>query len=363
MIILIILFFLHFFIGQFIERFKLKSVSILMAFLLLIVVYYFTLGLEYTADYGMYENFFRNNFKTDFLFMKLSKLFSFYHYKFHDLYVFHILVSVLIYYSFISKFSNNVFYIFLAYILLDYVHFSNQIRYFLGFPIMLWAFYFLYQKKYIFFTILAIIACLSHSALTVVITFVPMYLFIKPQKFLKYCLFLSLLCFAIVYVAFSMGLGREIDHFGEYFKKDGVSSFFGGAFNSLPYIMFVTFLYIETRIYMAHNLLWYEDRTFVFLNKLSFYTIVFIPASFFLQIAGHRYVMPFVIIYGIYFLYMIRNYSPQMKLKKIFLYSSVCLVISIFMYILPTFILKENTFLDELEIMLKSIKYLDYKAW
>lgn len=363
MFLLFVIFLFHFVIGQLIEVFKIKPLAIIMAVLLLAIVYYFTLGLEYTADYGMYEFVFNNNFDTDYLFMRLTELSDYYHYTFHDLFALHIFVYTLIYFFFIGKFNNNIFYIFLAYIVLDYVHFSNQIRYYLGFPLMLWAFYHLYNKKYILCIICCLIAYLSHSATIVLITFVPMYLFLKTEFFLKYILISSAICFIIVYLAFSLGLGRDIEHFGEYFAESGVSGIFGGLFNAMPYLIFISFLYFQTKIYIRNNPECYTDKHFVFLYKLTFYSLVFIPASFFLQIIGHRYVMPFVVIYGIYFLYLIRNDKPKIKSRKLLGYSSICFTISLFIYILPTYILKENHFLHEVDLMLKSIEYLNYKEW
>lgn len=363
MALLFIIFIFHSLISQLIEVLKLKAVALVAAVVLLITIWYFTFGLEYTADYRMYAFLFKNDLQTDFMFRQFSTLFSSYGYTFHDLYVFHIAVTVLLYLSLISKFSHNIWFIFLAYIVLDYVHFANQIRYFMGFPMMLWAFYCLHRSKYFLFALFAVLACLSHSALIVLLTFVPAYLWIKPQKYLKHTLLLSIFCFLIVYIAFTQGMGREIEHFGEYFSKKGVSSFFGGFYNAVPYLIFTLFLYLETRRYRMKHPEWQTDRQFVFLYKLTFYTVIFIPASFFLQIAGHRYVMPFVVIYGIYYLYLIRDEVRRVKVQKIFAYSAVCAVISVIIYVLPSYIMSENHFMNEVERMLKSVEYLNYSEW
>lgn len=364
MVYLFFIFLIHFFVGQLIEVLQSKVVAFFFAIILIILVYYFTLGLEYTADYKMYYYFFKDETeKTDYVFRQLTKLYKFNHLNFHDLFVTHIIVSVILYYIFIIKFNFNFYYIFLVYFVLDYVHYSNQIRYFLGFPIMLLAFYNLYKTNIIRFLIFAALAVLSHSGLLVLLTFVPIYFFIKSKYYIRVMLFLSILCFIIVYLFFSLGLGADIKHFGEYFAKDGISSIGGGVFKASPYVFFMILILWQTRMYLKNNSKAFEDKEFVFLYKLTFYTIIFIPASFFIQITGQRYVMPFVIVYVIYYLYMLRDQNIKYKVTKLLVFSIVCFFISLDIYILPDYILKENLFVDELKLMLKSISYLDYRNW
>ena len=365
MVLLLFIFFLfHYFFGQLIEIYKLKPLAIIMGLLILGLTYYFLLWLEYTADYSMYQYMFKHETdNTDFLFQFLTKFYKANHWSFHDLHVSHIVVSTLIVFYLISRFTSNVFYVFFAYIILDYVHFSNQIRYFLGFPVMILAFYNLFNKRYILFAILAYLAYLSHASLIVLLTFVPIYYLVKPKQYFKVLSILSVVCFIIVYVAFTLGLGLEIEHFGEYFKEEGTSSFLGGAFNAIPYIVMISFLYFESRKYINANPDCFQDPKFNFLYKISFYTIIFIPASFFMQIAGHRYVMPFMIFYVIFYLYLIRNKTQKIKNLKMILFSSVCFLLSLVIYILPDFLFGENHFLTEIDYMLKSIQYINYREW
>lgn len=363
MVFLVIIFLLHFVIGQLIEVLKLKPVAWLMSFLLVSVVYYFTLGLYYTADYEMYRVFYKYDLPTDVLMMGLTSLFKSYRLTFHDLFVFHIIISVLLCFIFIKKYTYNFFYVFLAYILIDYVHFANQIRFYLGVPLIMLAFYYLYQKKYGQVVLFAVLGCLSHIGLIVTLLFIPAYFFIKREKYFKSILVLSILCFLFIFSGLQIGIGSSIGHFGLYFEKDLISSIVGGVYNAIPYVLFLGMLYWESKKYLKKTSDAWEDEKFVFLFKLCFFTLVFIPSSLYLQIIGHRYVMPFVMIFTIFYLYLIRDDSPRLRTWKLARYSLLCLLVCTIIYIIPSFILKENHFLEEFELMMKSIKYLNYRQW
>ncbi len=362
--ILIFIFVAHCFLGHLIEIYKLKPLSIVMSFILLALSLFFTLGLHYTADYDMYYFMFKTEYmETDILYQYLTSVFKENSLTFHDLHAFHILTATLLFYFIISRFSTNFFYVFLVYIVLDYVHFANQIRYFLGFPLMIIALYSFVKKRYFFGIVLSIVASLSHSSLIVLITFLPLWYFVKKKYFLKVILILSGICLLIVFLLFSLGIGRQIDHFGEYFKQDGVSSFLGGALNGIPYIIMLTVLYFESRKYIKNKPECFKNPKFAFLYTITFYTILFVPASFFMQIAGHRYVMPFMIFYVIFYLFLIEDDSRKSKSLKMIFFSCICFILSLVIYILPESIFGVSHFQTELDYMLKSIPYINYSEW
>lgn len=363
MVFLFVIFLLHFLLGQLIEVFRLKILAGVLAALLVLTVYFFTLGLSYTADYHMYRLFFKYEFPTDLLIMQLTNIFKGYRLSFHHLFVFHIAASVLICFIFIRKYTINFFYVFLAYVLIDYVHFANQIRFYLGVPLVMLSFYYLLKKKYFQVVLFALLGCLSHIGLLLVVLFIPVYYFVKKERYLKVMLLLSLLCFSIIFIGLSLGIGSDVGHFGNYFEKDLVSSVVGGFYNAIPYILFLTVLYRETNVYLKKNPDAWDDPKFNLLYKLTFYTVIFVPASLYLQIIGHRYVMPFVMIYTIFYLYMIRHDLPRLKSFKLAYYSLLCFIVCTIIYVIPSYIMKENHFLDEFELMMKSIKYINYKEW
>ena len=85
-LLLFIIFLFHYFVGQLIEIYKLKPLAIIMDVLVLGLYYYVTLGLEYTADYGMYNYMFKyESDDTDFLFQFLTKLYKANSWSFQDL--------------------------------------------------------------------------------------------------------------------------------------------------------------------------------------------------------------------------------------------------------------------------------------
>lgn len=363
MLVLGIIFILLFVQGILTEVLKAKPIAYISSVLLIALFLYITVGITYTADYDMYYYFFKYDVKTDYVFTQLSKVFKSIGWSFHDLYAVHIIMITLLLMLFVLRYNVNVFYIFLFFITIEFVHFTNQIRYFLGFAFLLLSFHSLYKKNYVYFGIYAALTLLTHIALVVLFTFIPIFYVVKSEIYLKRILVFAGFCFLLVFGLFNTGIGKEISHFGEYFSASGISSFAGGLYNTIPSIILIAYLYLETKKYIANHPDCFDDKKFIFLFKLTFYTIIFIPASFFLQIAGHRYVMPFVIVYAIYFLYMIRDYNANLKIAKLGMFSFVGFVVCLFLYVFPSYVLDENHYLNETEWILESIKYLKYKEW
>ena len=139
---------IHLIFGLLIENIKSRAFSIPLNILLIFTILVFTVGITYTADWYMYEYMYeQEDDTTDFVFYSLSKLFNKLRLPYDNLFIFHLISTLLIYFFLITKFTRNYFYVFLVYILLDYVHLTNQIRYYLGFPILLTGFYYLFYKK------------------------------------------------------------------------------------------------------------------------------------------------------------------------------------------------------------------------
>lgn len=360
MSILIIVYILIFLVGAFSERFQNKAFTTVTSIFCIMLMLYFTLGITYTADYNMYAYFFKKGSGLDYFFDFLSIQFQNLHLNFHDLYDFHIVSMIFLYYLISRKFKSNFFYIFLLYISLDYVHFVNQIRFYLGFPILLLAFYELSRRKWFYFLVLTVLALLCHIALSTLLIFVPIYYLISEKGYIKKMLLLSAICFALVYLLFIKGLGSQIEHYGEYFNKSGISSFYGGVFYAIPMIVLVTFFYFQSIQYKKRNKNYSDDKEFIFLYKLSFLPVIFIPTSFFLQIAGQRYVLPFLFIWLIFFLKMLKNQKSHFKINQMFLMFIIFVFCGSFYYILPDYILKENHFLFELTKTLESINYKSF---
>lgn len=357
MIIIIIICIILFYGGQFIEYFPYKPVAYLLNSILFIILLYCFLDFTYTADWGMYYYFYKyEEAKTDAVFNILTLLFKKMYLSYTDLYKFHILAIVSLYFLLISRFTKNIFYIFLAYILLDNVHFLNQIRYYLGFPILMIGYYSLfYRKKYILSVIFIIFSILCHSGLSFLLILIPIYYLVPTKKYYIYSLIFSIVIFLITLYIFNSTLGEILKHYGSYFAKDNISSFFGGLFNAIPYILFLSFLYIETFSLIRKNPEIIDNSEFKFLNKISFFPVVFLPASFLIQVIGHRYVMTFSVFWILYYyIFFIKNQDPKVKLLKSIMLTFIVFISAVFIYIIPDYVLSENHFLKEFLYMIKS---------
>lgn len=355
---------LHYSIGYIIEVFKLKPVAYVSTLTTIGFILFFTVGLHYTSDYNMYYYIYKYNIETsDFMFWFLSRIFKSFHLSFQDLYIFHIVISTLMFYWFIRRNTLNVFFIFFMYICLDYVHFSNQIRYYMGFPFLLLCFDFLFKKKYIVSILFAVLAFLCHAALLLLLLFVPLYYFLKNEKYDYWIFILSGLFFALIGGLMISPWGQEIKHFGYYFGDDEVSSFSGGLLISLPYILFMSLIVFETMKYRKRKANFNSDIQYLNLYKLSYFSFIFVPSSIVIQILGYRYVMPFFVVYALYYLYMIKDLDYKIKGQKMLLFTLVCLVALFIIYVLPDILLGSNSKLKEIEQMLQSIRYINFNEW
>lgn len=358
MIFIVILCVILFYIGQFIERMPSRFIAYIFNGILFLVLLYCFLDFTYTADWGMYYLFFkREESSTDPVFYWLALFFKKSLYlNYTDLYKFHIVLIISLYYFLISRFTKNIFFIFLAYLMLDNVHLVNQIRYYMGFPILMSGFYFLfYRKRYLLAIVLIVIALLCHSGLAFLLLFIPAYYFIPVQKFYKYVIVMSGVIFIVALFIFNSSLGTILNHFGSYFGKDNQSSFLGGLYNAIPYLLFTVFLFIETISLLRKNPEIEQDLKFKFLYKISFFAMIFIPGSFLIQIIGHRYVMTLSIFWLLYYyVYFIKNQQPKVQLVRFSFLTCIIFVSSLFIYIAPYYIFGHSHFSEEFLDMIKS---------
>ncbi|MEY8759773.1 EpsG family protein [Chryseobacterium tongliaoense] len=357
MTLLIILCVILFYIGQLIEQLPSKFVAYIFNATLFFVVTYCFLDFTYTADWDMYYYFFKHeDDKTDPIFYWLTLSFKKLYLTYTDLYKFHIVLIISLYYFLISRFTKNIFFIFLAYLILDNVHLVNQIRYYLGFPILMTGFYFLfYHKKYLLSLILITVALLCHSGLSFLLICIPVYYFIPVNKFYKYIIILSGLIFVIALFIFNSALGTVLNHFGDYFEKGNKSSFLGGLYNGIPYILFTVFLYIQTISLIREKPEIIEDPQFKFLYKISFFAMIFIPGSFIIQIIGHRYVMTLSVFWLLYYyIYFLKDQAPKRKLTRFIYITGIVFVSGLFIYIIPNYIFGNSHFAEEFQDMIES---------
>ncbi len=359
MLYILVLVFFSFFVGELIRSVPSRLFAYFCNLCFLFIVLNFTLGITYTTDWYMYYYMFKFEVdKTDPVFYNLSVLFNNYNLPYAYLFYFHISCTVLLYFFLITRFTRNYFFVFSLYLILDYVHLTNQIRYYMGIPIIFLGFYYLLvRKKYIVSIGLIIFSLLCHSALSVLLIFIPIYYFVPYRRYIKVCLYIAIVAFCIVYIIFNTGIGTTIKHFGFYLESENGSSVMGGLFNAIPYLLIISFLYFFSSKYLKGSKK-IEDPKFIFLYKATFFSIVLIPGAFLIQIIGHRYIMPFGVFWLMYYLYLIKGLPIRKNIINYLLFATVIIVVVYSIYILPDYVLKENHFFNELKYILNSINHL-----
>lgn len=360
MLFLAFILMLHLIIGLVNENLQDKIVATFFNLILILLSLFLTIGITYNSDWNMYYYLFKlEHFKTDFMFTLLTKIFKGFGLTYEELFIFHIISIIFLFFFLITRFTRNYVYVFLIYFLLDYVHFTNQIRYYIGFPIMIMGLYYLLHKKnYILGICLATLSILFHNGLVVLFLFIPSFLLINEKKYLKVLMFCSFIFATFLFLVLQYGIGISFSHFDNYLGGDYETSLIGGLFNALPYIIYLSFLIIEySRITRKYPEIIY-DRELLFLTKISFFPVLFLLTSFFLQIVGHRYILPFSIFWIIFYLKLISGLSQKVRLFKMILFSLVHLITLVCIYILPDFFLSENHMKEELHLILESIPYL-----
>lgn len=359
MLTIVFILIIHLVIGLMIENIKRDVFTFPINLLLLVCSMLFTVGITYTADWSLYEWYYRYELElTDPVFFQLTKLFRSYHLEYDYLFMVHISSSILIYFFVISRYTKNYFYVFLIYLMLDYVHFTNQIRYYVGFPILMTGYYYLFYRKRYFISIsLIVLGILCHAGLAALLLFIPLFYFVSTKNFTKVIMAGSLAMFIIIYFAMNGSLGLALQHYDAYFGKEYDSSIIGGFFNALPYVAYGVFFTIEFPRLLKKKVI-VDKRKHDLLVKLSIFPFIFLPGALLTQILGHRFIMPFSIFWMITYLYLIRDLPEKKRFFKMLLFSVVHFFAIFAIYILPDFVLPQNLFKKEIELTIKSISYL-----
>lgn len=353
-LLLIIVFISHFFINQLQNLFNKKIVYYLWGFIFLLLFLYFTTKITYTADYEMYSNFYDWNYDdTDFLFRNLITFYQKNNWGFQALFATHVVAITVLFYLFITKLNANVFYVLSIFISLIFVPYINQIRYFLAFPFFLLASYYLFYSRNLFlFFFFALLSALSHSGVIVLYSYFLFYIFV-PEKFRSIILKLSAaVLFLASYLIVNTSFYIYFDHFGEYLRNQNQSTILGGIFNILPTLAVVIPLFLLDKKYTGNR----SDKTYLFLRRTSFFTVTFIPASIFMQIIAQRYVFPFLVVWIMFFLFLIKDKKTSIRNRYI-IFSYLLLIFVLYLqYGFGDIFFGKSFYYNELKETIESIK-------
>lgn len=329
--------------------------------IVLFLFWLFSLEIKSSADWDAYIILFENkDANIDYLFRFLSSIFKNLGLKFEQLYQFHIILISLLLINFIRKVNNSIFFVFGIYIILYFVPITNQIRYYLAFSLFLNGCYYLYiDKKIKLSLIIFTLAILSHSAILGLLLFVVFNQFSKKISYVKLLIISSLSLFGISFFLQIIGVMSYLEKYAIYFSKESTSSFLGGLFNIFPYIILLIFIYYNYQKTISKSILLKKDAIYLLLFKLTMYTIVFIPISFYFQILSHRYVFPFTIVWVCLYLYPFQYSKNHVKsLQTMWITLIVFFLVFFYNYQFSEYILGEKSlYLTEFIKSFNSIEY------
>lgn len=354
LIVIAVFLVLHLIVNQFLVFINRKSVYYFFSFLLITIFLYYATHITYTADYHMYDNFYKWEYdKTDILFQKAVIYFKDNYLQYHDLFVAHIFAITILYVLAISRLNKNIFYVFAFYLLLLFIPYINQIRYFMAFPSFLLAtYYFIYRRNYILFVFFVILSGISHSAVLPLYSYFLFYYFIPEKYYKKILKFGTLILLLASYIISSSEVYTYFEHFGEYIKNENQSTFFGGLFNILPSLTIIIPLYFLDENYKGDR----NNKTYIYLRKLSYFTCILLPAAVFIQILNQRYVYPFVVVWILFFLFLIKDKSFNARSRYVFLSYLILIVALYIQYGLADIVFGDSFYIDEFTKTINSIK-------
>lgn len=325
--------------------------KIIGSFILFLSIFW---GITYFVDRYNYETMFDNieDYNTDYIF----KLFTAFGYKygwdFDDIYHLHILVMGAFCTLFVSRFTNKILFIVFFLCVFRYVDYANQIRYYFGFFIALYALYLIItKKKYFFGFVFAIVAVFSHFSLIIlfIIPFVYNYLGKVSAK--------SLFIFNLIVLLFlGVVINLVVDFFPLYAKyfvnAEGQSSFLGGLFDSVPAILMAILVMNNHKKLIKNNSSLILDHKYKFLFSLSIFSFLLISYGILFRIVMDRFVFSFLIVWLCLLIYSLKGYSSTTinTQRKAIFFRSIFIVI--WFFYASFFILGRSYYLDEALLML-----------
>ena len=171
----------------------------------------------------------------------------------------------------------------------------------------------------------------------------------------------SIVILLLFNIIISSGALDFLGHFQLYIISDElVSSFVGGIFNEFPFIIILTTLYFWLQKIIKVTPQIAEDEVFVFLYKLTFFSIIFIPISFTFQVVGHRYVQAFFIVWLCLFIYTVHFINSKKTTIDCFIALIFCMIFLVYYsyFFLQVVIGEESGYYTEFIKSYNSIEYL-----
>lgn len=306
-----------------------KPLHLFISFLFLFCLCAFV---TYTPDWDAYEYMIQSDSETDYLFKLIVALYKYLNidtYKsIHITFIFSISLLLI---TFLKEFDVNYFVVIVLFLVLNYLVFTTQIRYFLGFFGVLISLKRFNDKRYLSSFWYFLFSLFSHMSL---ILFLPFYFLINSgfKQIKKFVIFSIISLF--ISSTFLVYLLPDILYyrFILYFESEHRASILGSLYFFLPSIINISFLLIYLKIVYSLNSLNDLPDISKFLLKITFISFYIFGLALNIQVFGSRIVEPIFFVQSIFYLSEIFNRKGN--LAYIFLFLSFLLNF-IIVYILP----------------------------
>ncbi|KFF00352.1 hypothetical protein IX39_06760 [Chryseobacterium formosense] len=353
---LIIVYFISIFLDI---RKEMRFLNFIIAFFLLVILIGFV---TYTPDYESYKFWLESGNIPDQIeigYKFLNNLAFNNNIKMIDFQLLYAVATSLLLLLFVSKFSNkNIVLIMIIYLFYIFLFYTTQLRFFLGFFIFIVGAYYLYVENKKIGILLVLISALFHSGI-ILLMLVFLFLFFPSQlKKIKYYFIFSVLFTFLV--LFNPLITVLTSRFGVYSSQEGRSSILGGLIVFLPFLLYFYLIYKLHLINIKNNPLLKLDKKYNFLLVFILTNFLFFPISLYIQIVGHRIIIPGIIMQILFFYYSLSHQKTN-KNKKVFLHFIFIVVflsnLIYSLYLLPA-ILGSSEINDVIHQILLSNKFI-----
>lgn len=264
----------------------------------------------YTPDWEGYEYLIKNENRLEIFFNFISEYALKNGFTYKDVHFFYISIYTFFLLWLISIFNNNLFVVSVLYMIFVFLFYATQIRFFMGYYAGILALYYFFQDRRLFLSVaLFLFAVLNHSSLIILLLYIPLYS-IKVNRLIKIVTMFAITTFIFFYILVEsttiVTLINNYTSYSNYISIENRSSTLGGLALLLPFILYFPFLmryYFKVRNMMSIK---GDIKKIDFLCKMTIIPIVFIGISVYIQIIGHRFVIPSLLLSLLLFFQLIR---------------------------------------------------------
>lgn len=299
----------------------------------------------YTPDWSGYEFLLENNSRLEFFFKIISDLALKKDLTYEDVHLFYVSTYTIFLLWLISIFNKNLFVISFLYLFFVFLFYTTQIRFFMGYYAGILALYYFLQDRRLVLSIgLFLFAILNHSSLIILLLYLPLFS-INIHKLTK---IVTIAAVAGVIFFFALDLFIPIKtlinndvRFSGYLSIESRSSVLGGFATLFPFIIYIPFLskyYFKVRTKLS---LVEDINKIDFLYKLTIIPIVFTGLSIYIQIIGHRFIVPSLLI-SLMLYFQLRSFDNKNRISRNYFIAFLCFGVLYYYFLLPSFTSTDN---------------------